>query len=62
MAALGPLVGKIAGVERRPIQFDMDGLNRAVRAGDLVDQACEGLPSASVARARQSASTIPRTR
>ena len=23
MAALGPLVGKIAGVERRPIQFDM---------------------------------------
>jgi hypothetical protein len=47
MAALGPLVGKIAGVERRPIQFDVDGLNRAVRAGDLVDQACEGLPSAS---------------
>ena len=47
MAALGPLVGKIAGVERRPIQFDADGLNRAVRAGDLVDQACEGIPSAS---------------
>ena len=47
MAALGPLVGKIAGVERRPIQFDVDGLNRAVRAGDLVDQACEGIPSAS---------------
>jgi hypothetical protein len=47
MAALGPLVGKIAGVERRPIQFDMDGLNRAVRAGDLVDQSCEGIPSVS---------------
>ena len=46
MAALGPLVGKIAGVERRPIQFDVEGLNRAVRAGDLVDQACEGIPSA----------------
>ena len=45
MAALAPLVGKVAGVERRPIQFDMDGLKRAVRAGDLVDQACEGLPS-----------------
>jgi len=45
MAALAPLVGKIAGVERRPIQFDMDGLKRSVRAGDLVDQACEGLPS-----------------
>jgi hypothetical protein len=25
----------------------VDGLNRAVRAGDLVDQACEGIPSAS---------------
>ena len=47
MAALGPLVGKIAGVERRPIEFNIDGLNRAVRAGDLVDQACEGIPSAS---------------
>lgn len=47
MAALEPLVGKIAGVERRQIQFDVDGLNRAVRAGDLVDQACEGIPSAS---------------
>ena len=45
MAALAPLVGKIAGVEKRPIQFDMDGLKRTVRAGDLVDQACEGLPS-----------------
>ena len=47
MAALGPLVGRIAGVERRPIQFDMSGLNRVVRAGELVDQACEGLPSAT---------------
>lgn len=46
MAALGPLVGKMAGVERRPIRFEVDGLKRAVRAGDLVDQACEGLPSA----------------
>jgi hypothetical protein len=46
MAALGPLVGRIAGIERRPISFEIEGLNRAVRAGDLVDQACEGLPSA----------------
>ncbi len=46
MAALAPLVGKIAGVERRPIQFIADGLKRAVRAGDLVDQACEGMASA----------------
>ncbi len=47
MAALGPLVGKVAGIERRPIEFQIDGLNRVVRAGDLVDQACEGLPSVS---------------
>ena len=46
MAALGPLVGQIAGIERRPIEFEIDGLSRSVRAGDLVDQACEGLPSA----------------
>jgi len=48
MAALAPLVGKIAGVERRPIRFDADAMTRAVRAGDLVDQACEGIPSVSV--------------
>ncbi len=46
MAALGPLVGKIAGTERRPISFEADGLKRTVRAGDLIDQACEGMPSA----------------
>jgi hypothetical protein len=45
MAALAPLVGRVAGVERRPISFEVNGLNRVVRAGDLVDQACEGMPS-----------------
>ena len=45
MAALGPLVGRMAGVERRPIQFEADGLKRVLRAGDLVDQACEGVAS-----------------
>jgi len=47
MAALAPLVGKMAGVERSPISFEIDGLNRTVRAGNFVDQACEGLPSAA---------------
>jgi hypothetical protein len=47
MAALAPLVGRVAGIERRPIQFSIDGLSRSVRAGDLDDQACEGLPSAT---------------
>jgi hypothetical protein len=47
MAALAPLVGRVAGIEKRPIEFTLDGLTRRVRAGDLVDQACEGLPSAT---------------
>lgn len=47
MAALGPLVGRIAGIERRPILFEADGLNRTVRAGELVDQACAGVASAA---------------
>jgi hypothetical protein len=46
MAALAPLVGRIAGIERRPIRYEADGLRRSVTAGDLVDQACEGLPGA----------------
>lgn len=45
MAALAPLVGRLAGVERREVRFEQDGLRYQVRAGDLVDQACEGLPS-----------------
>ena len=48
MAALAPLVARIAGVERRRISFEVDGLKRTVRAGDLVDQACEGLESAAM--------------
>ena len=48
MEALGPLVGEIAGVERRPISFEMDGLERSVTAGELVDQALSGTPSPAV--------------
>lgn len=44
MAALGPLVGRVAGVEKRPISFEVDGMKFAVKAGDMVDQACEGVP------------------
>ena len=47
MAALVPLVGSNAGVERRPIRFLADGLNYAMSAGELVEQACEGIPSAA---------------
>ena len=44
MAALGPLVGRVAGVEKRPISFEIDGVKRMVKAGELIDQACEGVP------------------
>jgi hypothetical protein len=44
MAALGPLVGRVAGVEKRPISFEVDGLKRRVEAGELVEQTCEGVP------------------
>lgn len=45
MAMLAPLVGKVAGIERAPIEFSAHELSRAVRAGSFVDQACEGLQS-----------------
>jgi hypothetical protein len=45
MAALAPLVSKVAGIERRSILFEADGMRLSVKAGDLVDQACEGVPS-----------------
>jgi hypothetical protein len=45
MAALAPLVGRIAGVERRPIEFVQNGMHHELRAGELIDQSCDGLPS-----------------
>lgn len=48
LAALGPLVAEMAGVEKRPITFESDGMSYAVKAGELVDQTIEGVPSASV--------------
>lgn len=44
MAALGPLVGRMAGIEKRPIRFERDGMAYTVVAGELVDQRCSGLP------------------
>lgn len=45
MAALAPLVGEVAGIERRHIRFERDGLAYTVQAGELIDQVCEGIPS-----------------
>jgi hypothetical protein len=44
MAALAPLVAKIAGIEKRPIVFQRSGMKVSVKAGELIDQACEGVP------------------
>jgi len=46
MAAVAPLVGEIAGIEKRPISFEQDGMSYTVRAGDLVDQSITGVASA----------------
>lgn len=46
MAALAPLVAENAGMERRPIRFDANGLDVSVTAGELVDQRVLGLPGA----------------
>ncbi len=45
MAALAPLVGEVAGVEKRPISFYQNGMTFAVKAGELIDQALTGVPS-----------------
>jgi hypothetical protein len=45
MAALAPLVSEVAGIEKRPISFTANGLDFAVKAGDLIDQAISGIPS-----------------
>ena len=47
MSALAPLVGEFAGVEKRPISFEADGMKFHVTAGELIDQAIEGVPSVS---------------
>ena len=37
MAALGPLVGEVLGVERVPIEVEDDGLRHSVRIGEAID-------------------------
>jgi len=37
MAALGPLVGEVLGVERAPIEVVDDGLSHSVKIGDAID-------------------------
>ncbi|MBW6417783.1 DUF1326 domain-containing protein [Celeribacter sp. PS-C1] len=48
LEALGPLIGEVAGIERRAISFEGDGTKYAVSAGELIEQEIEaalsGLP------------------
>jgi len=45
MAALAPLLGKLLGVEAKPIHFQKQGLSRSISIPGVLDQACEGVPS-----------------
>lgn len=45
MEAVGPLIGEMIGIERRPISFETDGTNWSVKAGELVDQSLEAVIS-----------------
>ena len=49
MAALGPLITTFLGAEAKPIQFEKNGMSRAVSIPGVLDQAVEGVPSVSKA-------------
>ena len=44
MAALAPLVSRMAGIEKRPIHFEQSSMKYTVTAGELIDQSLEGVP------------------
>lgn len=43
MAMMAPLVGRFLGVERASVSIATEGEKWSVRAGNLIDQACEGV-------------------
>jgi hypothetical protein len=45
MSALGPLIGKFLGVERKPIQFTKDGMRRSVSIPGVLEQELAGVES-----------------
>jgi hypothetical protein len=46
-AILTGVVGKLLGVESKPIQFKKDGMRRSVSIPNMLEQSCEGMPSAA---------------
>ena len=47
MANLAPLVGTVLGVEKRPIEIHTNGMSNSAKAGELLDQANQGVPGAN---------------
>ena len=47
MAAVGPLVGRFAGAEAKPIRIESSGMRRAVSIPGVLDIAIEGIPGAN---------------
>ena len=47
MAALGPLIGKFAGAEAKPIKIESSGMRRSVSIAGMLDLAVEGIPGAN---------------
>ena len=57
MAALGPLVTEMAGIEKRPVSFETDGMHYAVKAGEpiYIDNTCHPVSAKlALAHAKQS--------
>jgi hypothetical protein len=46
MAAVGPLVGRFAGAEAKPIRIERDGMRRSVSIPGVLDIAIEGVTGA----------------
>ena len=46
LAAVAPLVGRLGGVEAKPITMQMDGMRRSVSIPGVLDIAVEGIPGA----------------
>ena len=47
VAAVGPLVGGMLGIEVRPIQFNVNGMRRSISVPGLLELAIEGVPGAN---------------